>query len=375
VTAPRASVIINNYNYARFLGPAIESALGQSHPGTEVVVVDDGSSDGSREVIAAYGQRIVPVLKDNGGQGSALNAGFAASSGDVVLFLDADDVLLPDAVEAALPHLRDPEVVKVHWSMPIIDAEGRRTGEIRHPDLPEGDLRDVVRREGPLADATLPSEAMSGNAWPRRFLTQVMPIPPELRSRGADTYLLAVAPAFGRVVREATHSLYRVHAASHHASCSFAERLAFETRSLEAATRVVARHYLDAGLEVDLAEWARHPWWGRVGRAVEVILSEVPEGSTFLLADEELWGTEGAFFGRRRVPFPERDGAWDGIPEDDAQAIAEVERWREQGAEAIFFAWPAHWWLEHFAGLCRHLERRCQRLVRDELLVGFSLRD
>ena len=95
--APLVSVVINNYNYARYLAQAIDSALGQTYPGTEVVVVDDGSSDGSRDVIAAYGTRVVPVLKENGGQASAFNAGFAASRGDVVLFLDADDCLLPTA--------------------------------------------------------------------------------------------------------------------------------------------------------------------------------------------------------------------------------------------------------------------------------------
>ena len=77
-----ASIIINNYNYGRYLPKAIDSALAQSYPHTEILVVDDGSSDDSRTVIASYGDRIIPVLKQNGGQASALNAGFAASRGD-----------------------------------------------------------------------------------------------------------------------------------------------------------------------------------------------------------------------------------------------------------------------------------------------------
>ena len=67
---PLASVIINNYNYGRFLRGAIDSALNQTYPHTEVIVVDDGSTDGSPEVIATYKNRIVPVLKTNGGQAS-----------------------------------------------------------------------------------------------------------------------------------------------------------------------------------------------------------------------------------------------------------------------------------------------------------------
>ena len=65
-----ASVIINNHNYGRYLGEAIESALAQTHPVTEVVVVDDGSTDDSVEVITAFGRRILPIFQENRGQAS-----------------------------------------------------------------------------------------------------------------------------------------------------------------------------------------------------------------------------------------------------------------------------------------------------------------
>jgi glycosyltransferase involved in cell wall biosynthesis len=67
---PLVSIIINNYNYARFLPPAIESALAQDLAGVEVIVVDDGSTDDSREVIERFGSDVTAVLKDNGGQAS-----------------------------------------------------------------------------------------------------------------------------------------------------------------------------------------------------------------------------------------------------------------------------------------------------------------
>src|SRR5690242_8378341 len=100
--AALVSIIVNNYNYGRFVGEAIESALGQTYRNTEVIVVDDGSTDNSREVIAGYGSRIIPVLKENGGQGSAFNAGFAASRGEYVLFLDSDDLLEVNAIETVM---------------------------------------------------------------------------------------------------------------------------------------------------------------------------------------------------------------------------------------------------------------------------------
>src|SRR5512140_2792158 len=96
---PLVSIIITNYNYGRFLASAIESALRQRYPAIEVIVVDDGSTDNSREVMGCYEKRIVPVFKQNGGQASSMNAGFSQSHGEIVIFLDADDMLLPGTVE------------------------------------------------------------------------------------------------------------------------------------------------------------------------------------------------------------------------------------------------------------------------------------
>src|SRR4051795_10336845 len=95
----RASIVINNYNYGRFLRESIQSALAQTHPNCEVIVVDDGSTDDSREIITSYGQRVKPIFKENAGQGSTFNAGFPVSSGDFVCFLDSDDTLYPDAMQ------------------------------------------------------------------------------------------------------------------------------------------------------------------------------------------------------------------------------------------------------------------------------------
>jgi len=78
------SVVIANYNYGRFLRQAVESALTQDWPHVEVIVVDDGSTDNSAEVIGSFGEAITAIFKENGGQREANNVGFAKSSGDVV---------------------------------------------------------------------------------------------------------------------------------------------------------------------------------------------------------------------------------------------------------------------------------------------------
>jgi glycosyltransferase involved in cell wall biosynthesis len=96
---PLVSIVIPNFNYGHFLAEAIESALGQSYPGKEVIVVDDGSTDSSTAVIASFAGRIRHVAKENGGLSSARNAGLGVARGDLLLFLDADDILAPGAVE------------------------------------------------------------------------------------------------------------------------------------------------------------------------------------------------------------------------------------------------------------------------------------
>ena len=94
--APLVSIVIANYNYGRFLGEAIQSALDQSHPEVEVILVDDGSSDDSLEVAARYPIQVHALV--NGGVSAARNFGASRSRGAFLLFLDADDRLEPQAV-------------------------------------------------------------------------------------------------------------------------------------------------------------------------------------------------------------------------------------------------------------------------------------
>lgn len=92
---PGVSVIIPAYNYARFLPSAVESCLKQNYPNFEVVVVDDGSKDNTREVMAGYGPPVRYIYQANAGLSAARNTGIREAKFDFVAFLDADDLLLP----------------------------------------------------------------------------------------------------------------------------------------------------------------------------------------------------------------------------------------------------------------------------------------
>lgn len=214
---PVISIIINNYNYGRYLAAAIDSALHQNDCTAEVIVVDDGSTDHSREVIARYGERIIPILKGNGGQASALNAGFARSSGEIILFLDADDVLLPETGRRVCAAFNaNAGAAKVQYRMAIIDEAGIRTGQLkppRHLPLPSGDLRKQVLS----FPFDLTWMATSGNAFAARVLRQILPMPEAEYRILADFYLSHLTPLFGAVVfLDEVGAGYRVHRANHY---------------------------------------------------------------------------------------------------------------------------------------------------------------
>jgi glycosyltransferase involved in cell wall biosynthesis len=209
---PSVDVIIDNCDYGRFLGACIDSALAQTHDNLQVIVVDDGSSDESREVIAGYGSRVTAVHKPNGGQASAFNAGFTRGEGDIVVFLDADDVLLPElAAEVAQAFAASPQAAKVQYRMAVIDERGRATGETKPPSdrrLPAGTLW----REELTFPFDLPWMPTSGNAFARRVLERLLPVPEEEYRLGADWYLVHLSPLFGPVVAlDRIGAAYRVH--------------------------------------------------------------------------------------------------------------------------------------------------------------------
>jgi glycosyltransferase involved in cell wall biosynthesis len=368
---PLASIIIDNYNYGRYLGAAIDSALAQTYARVEIIVVDDGSADNSRGVIAAYGTRVRAILKDNGGQGSAFNAGFAASRGEIVVFLDADDMLLPTALERAIPRFDCTDVVKVHWPLWMVDEHGRRTGQMcPGPALPEGDLRARAFRLGPTNHLSAPG---CGNAWARHFLERALPLPEGLYRNGCDTCLFELAPFFGllRALAE-PQTLYRQHGHNDHSALGIEAKIERELRFYEHYAGVLEEYGRSIGVAVDRETWRRNSWWHRHRAAIDALKALPRPGRPIVLIDDGTWEL-GPIDERRRLPLVEHDRQDWGPPPDDAAAIAALERQRQGGAAYVVFAWPAFWWLDYYAGLSRHLRSCYACVLNNECVVVFDL--
>lgn len=200
-TNPLISIVITSYNYDMFLKETINSALSQTYSNTEVIVVDDGSSDNSPNIIKNYGESIIPILKENNGQASSFNAGFNASRGEIIFFLNSDDILFPTAIEKIEKLFEEPGVSKVHWLLEKVDALGRKTGDIvPEYELSDGDLLEDLLQFGPDKCGGPPhSPPTSGNAWSRKFLEKVFPIPEEEYKTNTDYYLFLTAPLLVRL--------------------------------------------------------------------------------------------------------------------------------------------------------------------------------
>ncbi len=208
----KVSVVILNYNYARFLATTITSALDQSHPDVEVIVVDDASTDDSVDVIERFGDSVIPVLHEtNLGQGAAINSGVAAASGDLIWFLDADDALLSEACATAATAFEiDRRFAKFHTPLAIIDGEGRWSGEL----LPADPERLAI---GDIGNHVLEFRAhgwppMSGNAYSMDALLRVLPIPAEDYRQAADSFLNEQIAVCGTLTRsDEPVAAYREH--------------------------------------------------------------------------------------------------------------------------------------------------------------------
>lgn len=222
---PLVSIAIANYNYARFLGTCIDSALRQTYPDVEVIVVDDLSTDASRHVIAGYGDCVTPCFRQrNGGHAAAFNSGFEASSGSIVFFLDADDFLYPEAVSDVVEAFGE-ETAQAQFRLHIVDENREIVDVFPAPELAfeDGDVVPQLMRSGRYR-----TTVTSGLAFGRSALDAVLPIPEQDFRQGADGYLVTTAPFHG-TVRSIDRCLgaYRQHGDNHSA---FDERLAERAR-------------------------------------------------------------------------------------------------------------------------------------------------
>lgn len=279
-----ASIVINNRNYARFLGAAIDSALAQTYEALEVVVVDDGSTDDSRRVMEGYGDAIRSVYIAHAGQAAAFNAGVAAANGEVLFFLDSDDLCARERVERIMGVISEVEAgaetaALVFHPQRFCDRSGKETGKRFPPRLVRIDayrrgIREESFRAGELSVISTPTEAVrflqdkhylpfltaatSGLALTRLLAERLFPLPTTGITICADSFISLGALLEGSVILYNEElSRFRMHGKNRymrrrkrpHADRFFNERDAY-------LNRLAAHHGIAEGI-LRLDNWER----------------------------------------------------------------------------------------------------------------------
>jgi glycosyltransferase involved in cell wall biosynthesis len=263
---PLVSILISNYNYGAYLSEAIESALQQAYEKLEVVICDDGSTDGSRCILERYrslDRRIRVVYQANAGQSVALNAAFRESTGDIICLLDADDVFKADKVRRVVEAFgATPDAGFAVNRMLIVDKNRKCLGEIPLLSrLATGWQGPSLNICGPRVLPGLPP--CSGLSLRRVIAGSIFPLPSGLRAY-ADTLIQVLAPRITPIVAIQTPSSeYRVHGSNLAAVSAFTEdrlrNLAVWEREIWCAWR---RHILSSSapsLDQPLPETTRTP--------------------------------------------------------------------------------------------------------------------
>jgi Glycosyl transferase family 2 len=259
------SIIVVNFNYDRFLAAAIDSALGQDHPLCEVIVVDDGSTDNSRAIIAKYGNRIRSVFQErNEGQIVAMNRAWPLARYPILVFLDADDILFPNAA-VRVASVWTEKTVKAQFPLETIDEAGRRLGHVspRYPkELDTATIRAALLRTGEP-----PSSPGSGNAYSRSLLQSLKTDGgfdvENLREHHMDAILECTAPFYGDVVTVHDPLAYRrIHQSNLYATSSLdSAHFAMMLQSFTVKLDYMASRYQKWGVSFDVtAVRNRSPW-------------------------------------------------------------------------------------------------------------------
>lgn len=259
---PLVSILVSNYNYGCYLSDALDSLLHQTYSHLEVIVCDDGSTDGSQQILERYrclDARIKVIHQVNGGQSLALNAAFRESRGKIICLLDADDVFMPDKVQRVVHALTtSPESGLAVNAMLIVDANRKPVGEIPFlHELPAGWQGSSLSLSVPQFLTGIPP--CSGLSLHRSVAEAIFPLPSDLTAC-SDGVIQVIAPMMTPIVAIRTSlSQYRIHGRNTTAVTTFTED---QLRKLDGWHRQVWRvwrQYLAMCLQRDALDFPLPP--------------------------------------------------------------------------------------------------------------------
>ena len=258
---PLITALVDTCNHERYIEQALVSVLeqGLSPAELEIVVVDDGSTDGTAGIIQKFAPRVKHVRKKNGGQASAFNAGFAEARGEIIAILDGDDWWAEGKLAAVTDALeKNPEVAAVGHGYYKFDETTRESVVCAPP------TRRIVKV------STAESARTANDAWPyllmgaltvrRRVLEWIMPVPEEMIFM-ADTAIQMAALVMGVLVLEEPLFYYRYHSENLYATTSNRESMLRRSKMTELVYSRVQRMLIELGVSAETASVLLEGGW------------------------------------------------------------------------------------------------------------------
>lgn len=202
------SVIIDNYNYGKYISQAIDSVLNQTYEDYEVIIVDDGSTDDSKDIIlnycSKYPSKITAIFKPNGGQASAFNAGYALAKGDIICFLDSDDYWYNNKLEI---------IIEFHQKYDFVGHNRTYSSNINSPFKKfikfENKRKEFLKEYGLLYMYNIATSSMS---FSRNLLNKILPMPEYEFRVCADEYVMFLGMYYSNVKYiDKNLAFYRIH--------------------------------------------------------------------------------------------------------------------------------------------------------------------
>ena len=217
------TVLITTYNYGHFIKYAIESVLEQDFPKEqiEIIIIDDGSTDKTKDIVQQYKNKLKYIYQENQGQGAAINNGLLNSKGKYIFLLDADDIFYPDKIKETINTFKKNETIgMVRHLLDTMDKKGKITPRTNNLNFPYQD--DNI--EWILTNSIYKTIGTSGLAYRRTHLKNLLPIPSDLKIC-PDEYLSNHIIFYSKIVTLNKHlGAHRLHGKNYFNSNIFSKK-------------------------------------------------------------------------------------------------------------------------------------------------------
>jgi hypothetical protein len=400
--SPKLTVAVPTFNRASLLKQTLESILVQSYQDFAVVVFDNASTDDTEAVIKGFSDPRLSHSRASTNIGLVRNWNrcIQKNSSPFLCIFHDDDLMLEGFLEKSMAILEaHPDVAFSYCLVHLIDnegkihdsqvrAEGVKDGVIEGTDLLEwmvagqpGTNRllpsSVVFRSSAMADGDLFDSPHSKHTTDhnlyyrlaRRFRVGFLArwLVAVREHRGQESEAVWRASGLGLISGLAE----RMDAALYLLKSARADDPGYRHWLADQLLMIHRRRSHVLREEIPGLYWN---WQEQLDLAKDELDRTIPARTGLILVDEDSWGLGNDFNGRRVWPFPEKDGIFCGAPTDQTEAVRELQRLQQAGAEFIVFMWTTFWWLDFYGDLEQYLNHHAERVLCSPRVVVFRLR-